>query len=233
MASRFAHPAIHRRGHAPADTYGIGDGHDPICDRYVAVSKQTGGHLNPAITLAFYRLGKLELSDMLFLLRRAIPWCARGRGRRGTCPRRRARKCGCSLCGHSARRLRRRRRVRCRGNHLFRFDEHYSVRLGTRESPSIHTLLWRYFGCCMYSVRIATIGRQCKPGTHVRAGHFRQLLAAVWIYFTAPPFGMLATAEVFLILRGGVGPFCAKLHHANHKRCIFRHGYRTVFTFFG
>ena len=129
--------------------------------------------------------------------------------------------------------LRRRRRVRCRGNHLFRFDELYSVRLGARESPSIHTLLWRCFGCCMYSVRIATIGRQCKPGTHVRAGHFRQLLAAVWIYFTAPPFGMLATAEVFLILRGGVGPFCAKLDHANRKRCMFHHEYRTVFTLFG
>ena len=28
--------------------------------------KQSGGHLNPAIALAFYRLGKLELSDMLF-----------------------------------------------------------------------------------------------------------------------------------------------------------------------
>jgi len=94
-----------------------------------------------------------------------------------------------------------------------------------------------YFGAALvaalYSVRIATIGRQCKPGTHVRAGHFRQLLAAVWIYFTAPPFGMLATAEVFLILRGGVGPFCAKLDHASRKRCMFHHEYRTVFTLFG
>jgi aquaporin Z len=47
---------------------------------------------------------------------------------------------------------------------------------------------------------------------------------ALWIYFIAPTLGMLAAAEVFLQTRGGVGPWCAKLHHANDKRCIFRHG---------
>ena len=30
--------------------------------------------------------------------------------------------------------------------------------------------------------------------------------------------------EVFLRLRGGAGPCCAKLHPANDKRCIFHHG---------
>ena len=41
----------------------------------------------------------------------------------------------------------------------------------------------------------------------------------------APTFGMLAASEVFLRARNGVGPYCAKLHHANNKRCIFHHGY--------
>jgi aquaporin Z len=48
---------------------------------------------------------------------------------------------------------------------------------------------------------------------------------ALWIYFTAPPLGMLAAAELFLRIRGGRAPKCAKLHHANNKRCIFRCGY--------
>jgi aquaporin Z len=51
---------------------------------------------------------------------------------------------------------------------------------------------------------------------------------ALWIYFTAPPLGMLAAAEVFLRAHGGVPPICAKLHHANNKRCIFHCGYRTT-----
>jgi hypothetical protein len=37
-------------------------------------------------------------------------------------------------------------------------------------------------------------------------------------------------AEAFLFVRGGVGPFCAKLHHANHQRCVFHHRFRTVLT---
>ncbi len=33
-------------------------------------------------------------------------------------------------------------------------------------------------------------------------------------------------AEIFLQARRGVGPYCAQMHHANNKRCIFHYGYR-------
>ena len=46
---------------------------------------------------------------------------------------------------------------------------------------------------------------------------------ALWIYFIAPTFGMLAGAELFIRTRGGDAPYCAKLHHANDQRCIFHH----------
>ena len=46
---------------------------------------------------------------------------------------------------------------------------------------------------------------------------------ALWIYFIGPPLGMLAAAEVFVLARERKGPYCAKLHHHNGKRCIFRH----------
>src|SRR4029077_9387282 len=154
-------------------------------------------------------------------------------GRRGICARRRARGCGRSLCGYSARRLWRRRRIRCRSDHLFRSDEHYSVGLGARESLSIHTLLCRCFGCCCTPFESPLSGSSANPARTFGPAMFASYWHALWIYFTAPSFGMLAAAEDFLILGGGVGPFCAKLHHATHKRCIFRHGYRTVFTFFG
>jgi aquaporin Z len=48
---------------------------------------------------------------------------------------------------------------------------------------------------------------------------------ALWIYFTAPPLGMLLAASLYLRLRGAQGVICAKLHHHNDKRCIFRCGY--------
>lgn len=47
---------------------------------------------------------------------------------------------------------------------------------------------------------------------------------ALWIYFTAPPLGMLAAAECYLRLPGA-RVLCAKLHHANALPCIFRCDY--------
>ncbi|HEX2452028.1 MAG TPA: aquaporin [Gemmatimonadales bacterium] len=41
---------------------------------------------------------------------------------------------------------------------------------------------------------------------------------ALWIYFTAPPLGMLAAAELHLRSRGRL--FCAKLDHDPAQRCI-------------
>lgn len=45
---------------------------------------------------------------------------------------------------------------------------------------------------------------------------------ALWIYFTAPPLGMLAAAEAYVRI-GGVGRvLCAKLDHTTTRPCIFR-----------
>lgn len=44
---------------------------------------------------------------------------------------------------------------------------------------------------------------------------------ALWVYFTAPPLGMLAAAEVYVRRRGREAVFCAKLHHDNDKPCLF------------
>ena len=49
----------------------------------------------------------------------------------------------------------------------------------------------------------------------------------LWIYFTAPPLGMLLAAEAYTHFRGGrAGVACAKLHHRNNQRCIFRCEYK-------
>jgi aquaporin Z len=42
----------------------------------------------------------------------------------------------------------------------------------------------------------------------------------LWIYFLAPPLGMLAAAEVYLRARGWCAVYCAKLHH-DHGPCLF------------
>src|SRR5262249_6937119 len=42
--------------------------------------------------------------------------------------------------------------------------------------------------------------------------------------FAGATAGVVIAVELFLRMRGGIGPYCARLHHASHKRCIFRHG---------
>lgn len=46
----------------------------------------------------------------------------------------------------------------------------------------------------------------------------------LWIYFTAPPLGMLLAAETFVGLRGRLFVRCAKLHH-DRGPCIFNCSY--------
>jgi aquaporin Z len=50
---------------------------------------------------------------------------------------------------------------------------------------------------------------------------------SLWIYFVAPPIGMLLAAEVYRRLNAGRVVACAKLHHYNNQRCIFRCNFET------
>jgi aquaporin Z len=45
---------------------------------------------------------------------------------------------------------------------------------------------------------------------------------SLWIYFLAPPLGMLLAAELYVRQHSIHQVFCAKLHHPNDVRCIFR-----------
>jgi aquaporin Z len=64
-------------------------------------------------------------------------------------------------------------------------------------------------------------GMSMNPARTAGSAVSANLWTSIWIYFLAPPIGMLAAAEVYLKLRGRENVFCAKLHHQNSKRCIF------------
>jgi aquaporin Z len=44
---------------------------------------------------------------------------------------------------------------------------------------------------------------------------------ALWIYFAAPLLGMMAAGQVYARIFGPQAVLCAKLHHHNRARCIF------------
>ena len=45
---------------------------------------------------------------------------------------------------------------------------------------------------------------------------------SIWIYFTAPPLGMFFAAQLYRLRGGARAVHCAKLNHHNPTRCIFR-----------
>jgi aquaporin Z len=64
-------------------------------------------------------------------------------------------------------------------------------------------------------------GMSMNPARTLGSAVFARSWTALWVYFAAPPLGMLAAAEVYLRLRGRQAIFCAKLHHQNDQPCIF------------
>lgn len=64
-------------------------------------------------------------------------------------------------------------------------------------------------------------GMSMNPARTFASALFGENWTGWWVYFTAPPLGMLTAAQVYLWLHGRSAVHCAKLHHQNDKRCIF------------
>lgn len=65
-------------------------------------------------------------------------------------------------------------------------------------------------------------GMSMNPARTFGSAAVGHMWTALWIYFTAPPLGMLLAAEVYTRLKSSRVVACAKLNHYNNTRCIFR-----------
>ena len=187
--------------------------------------KQSGGHFNPAITFTFYRLGNVEFWDAFFYA------SAQFSGAIG----------GVALATYVLRGAPANQAIRYAvtapgvygDSGAFVGELTISLILMTtilfvtnRKMSAPYT---PYFVGTLYAVYIAfespLSGMSMNPARTFGSALYADYWHALWIYFVAPTLGMLIAAEVFLRSRRGLPPYCAKLHHANNKRCIFHHGY--------
>lgn len=185
--------------------------------------KRSGGHFNPAITLAFYRLGKVEFWDAWFYgiaqFLGAIGGVAVARyALRGA-------------LGHAA--VRYAATVPGAWGSTVAFAAELTISfllmitvLFTTNQKTLASYTAYFAGLLIatyYIFEAPLSGMSTNPartfGSALQANEWH----ALWIYFIAPSAGMLAAGEVFLRIRKGPAPFCAKLHHANNQRCIFHH----------
>jgi aquaporin Z len=228
FATLLRHPASPVRqfivsGIARRALYGLAIGATVIAIIMTPWGKQSGGHFNPAVTFTFYRLEKVELWDTLFYVIAQFSGAIGGVAMASYvllgAPGNVAVRYAVTVPGvHGS-------AVALLAEVAISFGLMITILLvSNRGTLARYT---PYFVGALYAIYITLetplSGMSMNParsfGSAFHAGYWH----ALWIYFIAPTFGMLCAAEVYLRARGGVGPYCAKLHHANDKRCIFIH----------
>jgi aquaporin Z len=199
---------------------GIAMGSTAIFIIYSPWGKQSGAHINPSTTLTFWRLGKVAKWDAVFyvvaqfgggvtgaLLASAVlaAWVAHPSVNYVvTMP---------GSAGITAA--------------FFAEVAITFILMSVILRVSNNSRLHKFTGFCAGALVATYItleapisGMSMNPARTLASAVPAHYWTALWLYFTAPLIGMLASAEVHLRSRSpGIG--CAKLHHDNSKRCIF------------
>lgn len=187
--------------------------------------RQSGAHMNPSLTLTFLRLGKIAKTDALFYVLAQFLGAVIGITAAATL-------IGPALgspevnyvattpgsWGTSA---------AFAAEVVISFVLMLTVLLATNTArlAKFTPLLVGALIATYITVEAPLSGMSMNPARTFGPAFFGRIWDALWIYFTAPPLGMLMAAEVYVRVRGARSVRCAKLHHLNDRRCIFRCGY--------
>ncbi len=186
---------------------------------YSPWGKRSGAHMNPALTLTFWRLGKVAPWDAaLYSLSQFIG------GFGGVCL---VAMVASSLLSHPS--VNYAVTVPGRGGPW----EAFVAEVGMSFVLVLVVLIltnhssWRRFtgliaGACValfIVVESPLSGMSMNPARTLASAMLPHLWQSLWIYFTAPPLGMLLAAEAYVFCKCQVD--CAKYHHQNQFRCIF------------
>ena len=191
---------------------------------YSPWGQQSGAHFNPAVTLTFLRLGKIAAPDAFFYVTAQIVGGVLGI-------------VTIALASHGL-------IADPAVNYVVTVPGAAGVRVAFVAELALSLVLMsavlavsnapriaRYTGICAGALVATYItfeapisGMSMNPARSFASALAADLWTAFWIYVTAPLIGMLLAAE--LRLRLSPRPVrCAKLHHENSRRCIFRCGY--------
>ncbi|HEX8875490.1 MAG TPA: aquaporin [Phycisphaerales bacterium] len=79
-------------------------------------------------------------------------------------------------------------------------------------------------GCMVASfitIEAPLSGMSMNPARTLSSGLWSRRFDGLWIYFTAPPIGMLLAAGLYVGARGVDAVYCAKLQHPHEGPCLF------------
>lgn len=190
---------------------------------YSPWGKQSGAHFNPALTFTFFRLGKIAPADAAFYAgAQFVGGVALAAGVLGSLPADPQVRFAATLPGGAG--------------ELAAFAAEVAISFGlmltvllASNAPRTARFTGLFAGALIatyITFEAPLSGMSMNPARTLGSASGAREFSALWIYFAAPPLGMLAAAETYVRLWGAGRVRCAKLHHQNRKRCIFRCGYR-------
>jgi aquaporin Z len=189
---------------------------------YSPWGRQSGAHLNPAVTLTFYRLGKIQGVDAaMYILAQALGGLA------GVW-------LSASVIGMAFAHPAINYVVTVPGDRgaVLAFLAEAAISFGLMlgvlflsNHPRLHVYTGLFAGCLVAAYigfEAPLSGMSMNPARTFASALPAHRWTSFWLYLTAPPLGMLAAAELYTGVKGLKQVYCAKLHHQNDKRCIFR-----------
>ena len=201
---------------------GIAMGSTAIAIIFSPLGKRSGAHFNPSVTLAFFRLGKINPWDAGFYIAAQFVGGITG--------------------VFAAKRL--------LGPAIADTHVNYATTLPGPLGPLVAFVAELFISFVLMSVvlrvsntkrlarwtgvfagvLVATYitfespisGMSMNPARTFGSAFGASVWMYLWVYFVAPPIGMLLAAEVFTRGKTPRSVPCAKFHHHNNQRCIFR-----------
>ena len=183
-----------------------------ICSPF---GKRSGAHMNPAVTLAFWTLGRIAGWDAIFYMAAQVLGGAAGVA------------LGALIAGPALARVDYVATVPGPLGAWAAFAAEFgisclmmSVVLRVSNSQRWSRLTPIVAGCLVatfITLESPLSGMSMNPARTIASAAPSGIWTGFWVYLIAPPLAMLAAARFY---RGRV--FCAKFHHHNSQRCIFR-----------
>jgi aquaporin Z len=189
---------------------------------YSPLGRRSGAHMNPAVTLTFLRLGKVEPRDAAayvgaqfvggFLGIVAATQLLRG------LPSHPAINYVATVPGASG------PAVAFAAEVVMSFGMMLTV-LSTSNTPRLARFTGSFAGILIalfITIEDPLSGMSMNPARTFGPALLAHTVRSLWIYFTAPLVGMLSAAELYVRTIGADQVQCAKLHHPIGGACIFR-----------